>query len=85
MRRRTFVVLALAIAGVAPWLGWWPLLFLIPAGSVWSVADKLMPRMARPEFLMFAAWIGGEITIAGRGLARGRRKRVGGSRGSRFP
>jgi len=65
MRRRTFVVLAIAIAGVAPWLGWWPLLFLIPAGSLWSVADKLMPRMARPEFLMFAAWIGGEITIAG--------------------
>src|SRR5437660_114660 len=65
VRRRTFAILAVAIAAVGPWLGWWPLLFLIPAGAFFSAADHLMPRVARPELLMFAAWIGSELTIAG--------------------
>jgi diguanylate cyclase (GGDEF)-like protein len=65
VRRRTFAILAVAIAAVGPWLGWWPLLFLIPAGLFFSAADHLMPRAARPELLMFAAWIGSEVTIAG--------------------
>jgi diguanylate cyclase (GGDEF)-like protein len=64
-RRRTFAILAVALVVGAPWLGWWPLLFLIPASSFFAAADALMPRLARPELLMFAAWIGGEITIAG--------------------
>jgi diguanylate cyclase (GGDEF)-like protein len=64
-RRRTFAILAVAIAAVGPWLGWWPLLFLIPASLCFATADRLMPRVARPELLMFAAWIGSEITIAG--------------------
>jgi diguanylate cyclase (GGDEF)-like protein len=65
VRRRTFAILAVAIAAVGPWLGWWPLLFLIPAGLFFSAADHLMPRVVRPELLMFAAWIGSEVTIAG--------------------
>jgi diguanylate cyclase (GGDEF)-like protein len=65
IRRRTFAILALAITSVGPWLGWWPLLFLIPAALFFSFADTLMPRVGRPEFLMFGAWIGSEITIAG--------------------
>jgi diguanylate cyclase (GGDEF)-like protein len=65
VRRRTFAILAVAIAAVGPWLGWWPLLFLIPAGAFFSAADHRMPRVARPELLMFAAWIGSELTIAG--------------------
>jgi diguanylate cyclase (GGDEF)-like protein len=64
-RRRTFVVLAVAIAGVGPWLGWWPLLFLIPAALCFSIADRLMRSVRRPELLMFTAWIGSEIAIAG--------------------
>jgi diguanylate cyclase (GGDEF)-like protein len=64
-RQRTLLILAVAILGVAPWLGWWPLLFLIPAGLFFGLADGLMPRVARPENLMFAAWIGSELTIAG--------------------
>ena len=31
VRRRTFAILFVAIAAVAPWLGWWPLLFLLPS------------------------------------------------------
>jgi diguanylate cyclase (GGDEF)-like protein len=64
-RRRTFAILAVAIASVGPWLGWWPLLFLIPASLCFAGADRLMRRVAKPELLMFAAWIGSEITIAG--------------------
>src|SRR6267378_2938011 len=50
-RRRTFAILAVAIASVGPWLGWWPLLFLIPAALCFSTADRLMPRVDRPELL----------------------------------
>jgi diguanylate cyclase (GGDEF)-like protein len=64
-RRRTFAILAVAIASVGPWLGWWPLLFLIPSILCFAAADRLMPRVARPELLMFAAWIGSEVAIAG--------------------
>jgi diguanylate cyclase (GGDEF)-like protein len=65
VRRKTLAILAVAIAVGAPWLGWWPLLFLIPAALCFAAADALTPRMKRPEYLMFAAWIGSEITIAG--------------------
>jgi diguanylate cyclase (GGDEF)-like protein len=65
VRRKTLAILAVAIAIGAPWLGWWPLLFLIPAALFFAGADALTPRMKRPEYLMFAAWIGSEITIAG--------------------
>jgi diguanylate cyclase (GGDEF)-like protein len=65
VRRRTFAILAVAIAAVGPWLGWWPLLFLIPAGGFFAAADSFMPRVKRPELLMFTAWIGSELTIAG--------------------
>ena len=64
-RQRTLLILAVAIVGMAPWTGFWPLLFLIPAGLFFGLADGLMPRVERPEYLMFAAWIGSELTIAG--------------------
>jgi diguanylate cyclase (GGDEF)-like protein len=66
VRMATFVILAVAIAFVGPTsVGWWPVLCLIPAALFFVLADILMPRMARPEFLMFAAWIGSELIIAG--------------------
>jgi diguanylate cyclase (GGDEF)-like protein len=65
VRRRTFAILAASIAILAPWLGWWPLLFLIPAGMCFAAADALLQKVARPENIMFAAWIGSELTIAG--------------------
>lgn len=64
-RQRTFAILAVAIAAVAPWLGWWPLFFLIPSLVFFLGADRMMPRMSRPELAMFAAWLGSELTIAG--------------------
>jgi diguanylate cyclase (GGDEF)-like protein len=65
VRRRTFLILAVAIGAGAPWIGWWPALFILPAAAFFGSADLLMPRMRRPELLMFAAWIGSELTIAG--------------------
>jgi diguanylate cyclase (GGDEF)-like protein len=64
-RRRTFAILTVAIASVGPWLGWWPLLFLVPSVLCFATADRLMHRVARPELLMLAAWIGSELAIAG--------------------
>ncbi len=65
VRQRAFVILAAAIAFAAPWVGWWPLLFLIPSLAFFAAADHLLPRVARPELVMFAAWVGSELTIAG--------------------
>ena len=59
------MILAVAIAFAAPWVGWWPLFFLIPSLAFFAAADRFLPRAARPELVMFAAWIGSELTIAG--------------------
>ena len=64
-RIKTFAILAVAIASSAPWTGWWPLLFIVPAGVFFAVADRITLRIERPELLMFAAWICTELTIAG--------------------
>ncbi len=64
-RQRALAILALAIVAVGPWLGWWPLLFLIPSAAFFATADHFLTRVQRPELVMFAAWIGSELTIAG--------------------
>jgi diguanylate cyclase (GGDEF)-like protein len=64
-RRKTFAILAAAIACAGPWVGWWPLLFLVPAVAFFAAADSLLPRVERPELVMFAAWLGCELAIAG--------------------
>ena len=63
-RQRALAILALAIVAVGPWLGWWPLLFLIPSAAFFATADGVH-GVQRPELVMFAAWIGSELTIAG--------------------
>jgi diguanylate cyclase (GGDEF)-like protein len=64
-RQRTFAILGLAILSSAWWTGWWPLLFIVPGAAFFAGADRLLPRVNRPELVMFAAWIGAEVTIAG--------------------
>jgi diguanylate cyclase (GGDEF)-like protein len=71
-RQRALAILAVAIVAVGPWLGWWPLLFLIPAAAFFAAADHFLTRVARPELVMFAAWIGSEVTIAGAVSLEGR-------------
>jgi hypothetical protein len=38
---------------------------LIPAALCFGAADLFMPRVARPELLMFGAWIGSGLVIGG--------------------
>ena len=64
-RQRALAILAVAILAVGPWLGFWPVLFLIPSIAFFATAERLLGRVARPEYVMFAAWIGSELTIAG--------------------
>jgi diguanylate cyclase (GGDEF)-like protein len=65
VRRRALAILAVALIAAGPWLGWWPALFLIPAALCFGAADAFMPRVARPELLMFGAWIGSGLVIGG--------------------
>jgi diguanylate cyclase (GGDEF)-like protein len=65
VRQRSLGILAIALIGSGPWLGWWPALFLIPAALCFGMADLMMPRVARPELLMFGAWIGSGLVIGG--------------------
>jgi diguanylate cyclase (GGDEF)-like protein len=65
VRQRALAILAVALVAAGPWLGWWPALFLIPAAVCFGIADLFMPRVARPELLMFGAWIGSGLVIGG--------------------
>jgi diguanylate cyclase (GGDEF)-like protein len=65
VRQRALAILAVALIAAGPWLGWWPALFLVPAAICFGLADTLMPRVARPELLMFCAWIGSGLVIGG--------------------
>jgi diguanylate cyclase (GGDEF)-like protein len=65
VRQRAFAIIALALAATGPWLGWWPVLFVIPGSLAFAAADKLMPRLARPEYMMFTSWVGSGCVIAG--------------------
>ena len=64
-RQKTFAILTLALVATGPWLGWWPLLCLIPGVGCFAFADSLMPKVARPEYVMFGAWVVSECVIAG--------------------
>jgi diguanylate cyclase (GGDEF)-like protein len=64
MRRATMGLVALALVACGPWVGWWTLApVLIPAVG-FALAERQVDKLARPEYLLFAAWMGGEITIA---------------------
>ena len=64
-RKKTFAILTIALVATGPWLGWWPLLCLVPGIGCFALADHLMPRASRPEYVMFGAWMASELVIAG--------------------
>jgi len=64
VRRRAAMIMALAILAASPWLGWWPLGFVVTIMGGFAAADLMMPKLARPELLMFGAWVGSVLTIA---------------------
>jgi diguanylate cyclase (GGDEF)-like protein len=57
-------VLAIALVASAPWLGWWTLAPLGFAAGLFALADRRLERAEKPEYLIFAAWAGSELTIA---------------------
>jgi len=57
-------VLALALLVSAPWVGWWTLAPLVFAAGLFQLAERRLPDSRRPEYWMFAAWAGAELTIA---------------------
>jgi diguanylate cyclase (GGDEF)-like protein len=64
VRRLAMGILAIALIAAAPWLGWWTLIPLVVAAVLFLAADARLERSERPEYLMFAAWVGSEVTIA---------------------
>jgi diguanylate cyclase (GGDEF)-like protein len=64
IRQKSFVVLALALLLCGPWLGWWTIFPLAVAGVLFGLADKRVEQVARPEYMLFAAWAGSEVMIA---------------------
>jgi diguanylate cyclase (GGDEF)-like protein len=65
VRRVAMGILAVALIAGAPWIGWWTLLPLAVAAGFFLLADARLPRSERPENVMFAAWVGSEVMIAG--------------------
>lgn len=64
VRAMAIGVLGLALIISAPWIGLWTLVPLLFAAGLFAVADRMLPNAKRPEYLMFAAWTGSELTIA---------------------
>ena len=64
VRRLAMGILAIALIAAAPWLGWWTLIPLAVAAVFFLAADARLERSERPEYLMFAAWVGSEVMIA---------------------
>jgi diguanylate cyclase (GGDEF)-like protein len=63
VRQRSFLVIAAALLICGPWLGWWTTAPLVIAGILFKVADGALHRVARPEYLLFAAWTGSQLMI----------------------
>ena len=64
VRRLAIGVLAAALIVLGPWIGWWTLIPLAAAAGFFLLADSRLERSERPEYDMFAAWVGSEIMIA---------------------
>jgi diguanylate cyclase (GGDEF)-like protein len=64
VRRSSLGVLALALLICAPWMGWWTLAPLVIAGGAFAYAERRTESFRYPEYLIFGAWVGSEVTIA---------------------
>ena len=63
IRRAALAVLAGALLVMGPWVGWWTLAPLIVAGLLFYFADRSIESSERPEFRIFAAWVGAQCMI----------------------
>jgi diguanylate cyclase (GGDEF)-like protein len=64
VRRAALVVLGLALLACGPWFGWWPVLPLTVAAGAFALAERWTPRLRKPEYGIFAAWVMTQVAIA---------------------
>jgi diguanylate cyclase (GGDEF)-like protein len=64
IRRAAFGVLGLTLLAAGNWLGYWTLAPLAAAALFFSVADGHIEKARRPEYWIFAAWVGSQLMIA---------------------
>jgi diguanylate cyclase (GGDEF)-like protein len=64
VRRIAMGVMFLALLALGPWLGWWTLIPLVAIAALFQAADDRIESSERPEYLMFAAWVGSQVMIA---------------------
>jgi diguanylate cyclase (GGDEF)-like protein len=64
VRAIALCILGVALIASAPWIGWWTLVPLVVAGTLFGIADATLDRWEKPEYVVFAAWAGSEVTIA---------------------
>jgi diguanylate cyclase (GGDEF)-like protein len=64
VRRRALAILAVALAAAGPWIGWLPVLVVVPSIVGFAAADRLIPAARRPENVMFATWVAAEVALA---------------------
>jgi diguanylate cyclase (GGDEF)-like protein len=64
LRRNSVLLFGALIVASGPWIGWWPVVFLVPVGACYALADTFMFRSSRPEYVMLAGWLGAQTLIA---------------------
>ncbi len=64
VRRLAMGMLGLILIASGPWIGWWTLIPLAGAAAFFAIADARLESSSRPEYVMFAAWVGSELMIA---------------------
>ena len=64
VRRLSLLVLAGSLLVMGPWLGYWTLVPVIAPAGFFVLADKYTRRAQRPEYMMFAAWVGTQVVLA---------------------
>jgi diguanylate cyclase (GGDEF)-like protein len=64
VRRVTMAMMAVALILLGPWLGWWTLIPLGLIAALFQAADSRLQSSERPEYPMFAAWVGAQVLIA---------------------
>ncbi len=64
VRAITFMLMTVALLSAGPWEGWWTLLPLGAAAVSFAIADRLIDRIAKPEWAVAAAWVTSQTLIA---------------------
>jgi diguanylate cyclase (GGDEF)-like protein len=64
LRAGAFAVLAVALLICGPWVGWWTLIPLALASTMFFITDRGLQTSPRPENRLALAWLISELAIA---------------------